>query len=319
MTCIKRKVCLFFFRIIFKDPIYKPWLGQLAKLVRTPARCYCTTAYQSLYWLAADVCCLLMQVCLSSYLLCLQGFFASGVHQTVFAIMSTLPYAIGQVQDVGLIFLSAMATSIAALCSDSAEVALGTALTWLAISTILVGTAIVAVGKYKWATLVQYMPVRLPCLLPTRIVFVSITKHATAESRLLDIALCLYFRSQNQTRRIVSILMYGGDVGSEKPLTYISLQLPYSRRSRQDLTSYKHCWYLVHTLNLCESEFSSSFCDHSTLPTSPGMCHWYVQIQVVGAYLGYVGYFCIAAGIGLGVSEDIGSISSCENHRPSCF
>lgn len=28
----------------------------------------------------------------------MQGFFASGVHQAVFALMSTLPYAIGQVK-----------------------------------------------------------------------------------------------------------------------------------------------------------------------------------------------------------------------------
>eukprot|EP00208_Stichococcus_sp_RCC1054_P002786 CAMPEP_0206138434 /NCGR_PEP_ID=MMETSP1473-20131121/3325_1 /ASSEMBLY_ACC=CAM_ASM_001109 /TAXON_ID=1461547 /ORGANISM="Stichococcus sp, Strain RCC1054" /LENGTH=727 /DNA_ID=CAMNT_0053531873 /DNA_START=75 /DNA_END=2255 /DNA_ORIENTATION=- len=140
-----------FVAIIFKDPLYRPWVGQLAKL----------------------------------------GFLASGLHQVVFTLMSTLPYAVGQVQDVGLIFLSAMATSIAAICVGSASEALGTALTWLAISTILVGAAIVMTGKKKLATLVQYMP-----------------------------------------------------------------------------------------------------------------------IQVVGAYLGYVGYFCIAAGIGLGVSEDIGSILS---------
>lgn len=64
-----------------------------------------------------------------------------------------------QVQDVGLIFMSAMTTSIAALCVGSDRMALGTALTWLAISTMLVGVAIVGVGKRKLATLVQYMPV----------------------------------------------------------------------------------------------------------------------------------------------------------------
>lgn len=71
-------------------------------------------------------------------------------------------YAAGtQVQDVGLIFLSAMATSIAALCGGSPQIALGTALTWLAVSTVLVGAAIVAVGKRKLATLVQYMPIQV--------------------------------------------------------------------------------------------------------------------------------------------------------------
>jgi hypothetical protein len=49
-------------------------------------------------------------------------------------------------------------------------------------------------------------------------------------------------------------------------------------------------------------------------PFKPSLCEM-SQIQVVGAYLGYVGYFCIAAGIGLGVSEDIGSIVSCKPHR----
>jgi hypothetical protein len=36
----------------------------------------------------------------------------------VFIFSSTLPFAVGQVQDVGLIFLSAMASSIAARCLD---------------------------------------------------------------------------------------------------------------------------------------------------------------------------------------------------------
>lgn len=38
---------------------------------------------------------------------------------------------------------------------------MGTALTWLAISTILVGAAIVMTGKKKLATLVQYMPIQV--------------------------------------------------------------------------------------------------------------------------------------------------------------
>lgn len=64
---------------------------------------------------------------------------------------------------MGLIFMSAMTTSIAALCLGSDRMALGTALTWLAFSTILVGVAIVGVGKRKLATLVQYMPVCFLC------------------------------------------------------------------------------------------------------------------------------------------------------------
>ena len=51
---------------------------------------------------------------------------------------------------MGLIFLSAMATSIAIMCGDKGlgpEVALGTSLATLTISTTLVGIATVAVGR----------------------------------------------------------------------------------------------------------------------------------------------------------------------------
>lgn len=54
-----------------------------------------------------------------------------------------------QVQDVGLIFLSAMATSIAHLCEKNGydpHEALGTSLLTLAISTFIVGFLIVLVG-----------------------------------------------------------------------------------------------------------------------------------------------------------------------------
>eukprot|EP00884_Botryococcus_braunii_P017697 jgi/Botrbrau1/4610/Bobra.60_2s0095.1 len=67
-----------FAAIIFQDKLYAPYLGQLAKM----------------------------------------AFLASGVHQLVFTLCSTLPFAVGQVQDVGLIFLSAMATSIASTCIE---------------------------------------------------------------------------------------------------------------------------------------------------------------------------------------------------------
>lgn len=35
----------------------------------------------------------------------------------------------------------------------------------------------------------------------------------------------------------------------------------------------------------------------------------YLPLPVVGGYLGFVGYFCVASGTGLGVSKDIGTIS----------
>ncbi len=54
-------------------------------------------------------------------------------------------------QDVGLIFLSSMATSIAAICAEQGyedHEALGTALLTLALSTLLVGVLIMLVGAY---------------------------------------------------------------------------------------------------------------------------------------------------------------------------
>lgn len=58
---------------MLQEPVYRPYLTLLAKLV----------------------------------------FLSSAIHQLVFVLSSTLPFAVGQVQDVGLIFLSAMATSVA--------------------------------------------------------------------------------------------------------------------------------------------------------------------------------------------------------------
>ena len=77
------------------------------------------------------------------------GLLASGIHQTVFTLKSTLPFAVGQVQDVGLIFLSAMASSIAQICKDndrSRAEALGTSLLTLAICTSLVGLGTFLIG-----------------------------------------------------------------------------------------------------------------------------------------------------------------------------
>ncbi len=53
-------------------------------------------------------------------------------------------------QDVGLIFLSAMASSIASLCSRAgldASAALGTSLLTMAVSSAVVGLGLLAVGE----------------------------------------------------------------------------------------------------------------------------------------------------------------------------
>lgn len=144
------------------------------------------------------------------------GLLASAIHQAIFTIFSTLPFAVGQacmllsltnhptvagcsaapancqgfltgtdldckvsgrpqkhvwirglfacmqVQDVGLIFLSAMATSIAVLCEQkgySREEALGTSLITLAISTFLVGFFIILLGEAARGFLFRSLPV----------------------------------------------------------------------------------------------------------------------------------------------------------------
>ncbi|KAL3133431.1 hypothetical protein ABBQ38_007297 [Trebouxia sp. C0009 RCD-2024] len=88
-------------------------------------------------------------------------FLSSGVHQIVFSIKSTLPFAVGQVQDVGLIFLSAMATSVVDAChkaGKNSDVTLGTVLVTLLLTTLLVGILIIVTGYLRLASLVQYVP-----------------------------------------------------------------------------------------------------------------------------------------------------------------
>ena len=69
--------------------------------------------------------------------------------------MSSLPFAIGQVQDAGLIFLSAMASSIVSIIKErstsdpetlSKEI-FATTLVWLAISTFSLGAALWITGQ----------------------------------------------------------------------------------------------------------------------------------------------------------------------------
>lgn len=110
-----------FCAVVFKDPLYTPWVDPLCKLF----------------------------------------FLSSAVHQAVVSLRSSVPNAVGQVQDVGLIFLSAMASSIAALCTQAgldAASALGTALLTMAISTVAVGLGLIAVAKMRLAGVVQYLP-----------------------------------------------------------------------------------------------------------------------------------------------------------------
>eukprot|EP00045_Choanoeca_perplexa_P014077 m.163665 g.163665 ORF g.163665 m.163665 type:complete len:1097 (+) comp16556_c0_seq5:174-3464(+) len=108
-------------QIIFSDPFFKPHLPLLVKLL----------------------------------------FFSSVVHQTCFTLMSSLPFAIGQVQDAGLIFLSAMATKVVHTLSQghhTDEEILATTVVWIGLSTALLGLALYVTGLLKLASIVQYLP-----------------------------------------------------------------------------------------------------------------------------------------------------------------
>jgi hypothetical protein len=123
---------------------------------------------------------------------------SSMVHQITFSICSTLPFAIGQVQDAGLIFLSNMATTIVqyyqqqqqqqqyddiqttstmtttmTVVSDSIHPdvnmdiskhpdimirLLATTTVALSLSTVVLGMALVAIGHFRWAQYVQLLP-----------------------------------------------------------------------------------------------------------------------------------------------------------------
>eukprot|EP00053_Salpingoeca_punica_P006959 m.64598 g.64598 ORF g.64598 m.64598 type:complete len:858 (-) comp13933_c1_seq1:66-2639(-) len=83
------------------------------------------------------------------------------VHQICFTFKSTLPFAIGQVQDAGLIFLSTMASKIVHTLHEDGythDDILATVLCWIAISTALLGVALWVTGYFRLASLVQYLP-----------------------------------------------------------------------------------------------------------------------------------------------------------------
>jgi sulfate permease, SulP family len=88
-------------------------------------------------------------------------FLSSALHQAVFAAGSSMPFAVGQVQDVGLIFLSAMASGVVDDCKEAGiddANTLATALATLTVATTTVGILIVATGALKLASFVQFCP-----------------------------------------------------------------------------------------------------------------------------------------------------------------
>ncbi|KAL3664539.1 hypothetical protein V7S43_010292 [Phytophthora oleae] len=86
--------------------------------------------------------------------------FSSAVHQLMFTLLSSMPFAIGQVQDAGLIFLSAMATSICNSLGDdvSPEAKVATTIVAIGIATASLGVCLVLMGRFKLAALASYLP-----------------------------------------------------------------------------------------------------------------------------------------------------------------
>ena len=89
---------------------------------------------------------------------------SGAVHQLTFSSMSSLPFAVGQVQDAGLIFLSAMAGDIVRRLKEDDESnydddeILATVTVGLSLCTALLGVALVAVGRLGLASYCQLLP-----------------------------------------------------------------------------------------------------------------------------------------------------------------
>lgn len=84
------------------------------------------------------------------------------VHQLCFSTLSSMKFAVGQVQDAGLIFLSSMTSDIVKHCHAkgySDEVLLATATIGLSLATLLLGIGLVIMGKLKLAQYVQKLPI----------------------------------------------------------------------------------------------------------------------------------------------------------------
>ena len=87
--------------------------------------------------------------------------FSSMLHQIGFLLFSSLDFAIGTVQDAGLIFLSSMANGIANVMQDqgeSEEAIISTTLALLSSGTALLGLILVLMGHFKLANAVSYLP-----------------------------------------------------------------------------------------------------------------------------------------------------------------
>jgi hypothetical protein len=83
------------------------------------------------------------------------------VHQLCFSMFSSLPFAVGQVQDAGLIFLSQMASRMVDHCKSRGyddETMLATVTVGLSLSTAFLGICLVILGQLQLAQYVQLLP-----------------------------------------------------------------------------------------------------------------------------------------------------------------
>lgn len=86
---------------------------------------------------------------------------SGAVHQITFSTASSLPFAVGQVQDAGLIFLSSMSRDLVNQLQsrgEDPETILATVCIGLSLSTALLGLALISVGKFRLASYMQMLP-----------------------------------------------------------------------------------------------------------------------------------------------------------------
>jgi SulP family sulfate permease len=114
-------VMMSFGTIIYHDPVFSPYLPTLIKLTLV----------------------------------------SSMVHQLCFSTFSSLPYSIGQVQDAGLIFLSAISSSFSSLAVQGNwkhRELLATTTIGLSLCTASLGLGLMLIGRCRLARFVQYLP-----------------------------------------------------------------------------------------------------------------------------------------------------------------
>lgn len=83
------------------------------------------------------------------------------IHQVTFSTFSTLPFAVGQVQDAGLIFLSAIAADIVRYCQERGyddDHILATCTVGLSLCTAILGVSLIIIAKMELVSVVQKLP-----------------------------------------------------------------------------------------------------------------------------------------------------------------